>query len=216
MKKVLITAFACLAVMAMSCQNTNNEDKENAAQVALIKQRVERMLQMHDFYDADKLLTTELYALQTKAQDVYFWANFFPGFQWDLAVQDACSEDRGSVIEEVTIVDSLHCDVAMRYIDSTCYNAPYVLKLLKENGEWRINDVLFNGSSLHDDCISFYEDVIETYTTDDPEDIMEFLRSEEPDENFYANPFPGCICNGSNILMDRRPNQRVASSSSRK
>ncbi|PWA92510.1 GDP-fucose protein O-fucosyltransferase [Artemisia annua] len=40
--------------------------------------------------------------------------------------------------------------------------------------------------------------------------------SPRVEENFYANPFPGCICNGSNILMDRRPNQRVASSSSRK
>ncbi|GJY05545.1 hypothetical protein Tco_0696505 [Tanacetum coccineum] len=32
------------------------------------------------------------------------------------------------------------------------------------------------------------------------------------EENFYANPFPGCICHGSTLLMDRRPNQRGAAS----
>nr|GEU46959.1 GDP-fucose protein O-fucosyltransferase [Tanacetum cinerariifolium] len=32
------------------------------------------------------------------------------------------------------------------------------------------------------------------------------------EENFYANPFPGCICHGSSLLMDRRPNQRGAAS----
>ena len=192
MKKVLIAAFAFLAVIAMSCQNTGNGGKEQASKEkeneAQIKQRVEQMMQMHELFDADKILTTELYDLQTKAQSVHFWANFFPGFQWDLAVQDACSENRSAVIEGVTPVDSLHCDVAMRYVDSTCYEAPYTLKLLKEKGEWRIDDVIFNETSLREDCVTFYEDVIETYKTEAPEDIMEFLMSEEPDEDYYASP----------------------------
>ena len=81
------------------------------------------------------ILTADLLALQEKAQGVHFWGNFFPGFQWDLAVQDACSENRETKIEGITPVDSLHCDVAMRYVDSTCYDDPYTLKLLKENGE---------------------------------------------------------------------------------
>ena len=189
MKKTLFAAIAFLAVMAMSCQNTDKK-KEDAAKEfeAQIKQRVEQMMQMHELFDADKILTADLYALQTKAQDVHFWGNFFPGFQWDLAVQDACSENRSAKIEGVTPVDSLHCDVAMRYVDSTCYDDPYTLKLLKENGEWRIDDVLFNESSLREDCKDYYEDMVDTFSTGDPKEIMEFFVGEEPLEANYTDP----------------------------
>ena len=121
MKKTLFAAIAFLAVMAMACQNTNNGGKEQASKEkeneAQIKQRVEQMMQLHELFDADKILTADLLALQEKAQGVHFWGNFFPGFQWDLAVQDACSENRETRIEGVKPVDSLHCDVAMRYVD---------------------------------------------------------------------------------------------------
>lgn len=192
MKKTLFAAIAFLAVMAMACQNTNNGGKEQASKEkeneAQIKQRVEQMMQMHELFDADKILTADLLALQEKAQGVHLWANFFPGFQWDLAVQDACSENRSAKIEGVTPVDSLHCDVAMRYVDSTCYDAPYTLKLLKENGEWKIDDVLFNESSLREDCKDFYEDMVDSYSTEDPKDIMEFFAGEEPLEANYSDP----------------------------
>ena len=192
MKKTLFAAIAFLAVMAMSCQNTNNGGKEQASKEketeAQIKQRVEQMMQMHELFDADKILSADLLALQEKAQGVHLWANFFPGFQWDLAVQDACSENRSAKIEGVTPVDSLHCDVAMRYVDSTCYDAPYTLKLLKENGEWKIDDVLFNESSLREDCKDFYEDMVDSYSTEDPKDIMEFFAGEEPLEANYSDP----------------------------
>ena len=189
MKKTVFAAIAFLAVMAMSCQNTDKK-KEDAAKEfeAQIKQRVEQMMQMHELFDADKILTADLYALQTKAQDVHFWGNFFPGFQWDLAVQDACSENRETRIEGVKPIDSLHCDVAMRYVDSTCYDAPYTLKLLKENGEWRIDDVLFNESSLREDCKDYYEDMVDTFSTGDPKEIMEFFVGEEPLEANYTDP----------------------------
>ena len=189
MKKTVFAAIAFLAVMAMSCQNTDKK-KEDAAKEfeAQIKQRVEQMMQMHELFDADKILTADLYALQTKAQDVHFWGNFFPGFQWDLAVQDACSENRETRIEGITPVDSLHCDVAMRYVDSTCYDDPYTLKLLKENGEWRIDDVLFNESSLREDCKDYYEDMVDTFSTGDPKEIMEFFVGEEPLEANYTDP----------------------------
>ena len=192
MKKTLFAAIAFLAVMAMACQNTNNGGKEQASKEkeneVQIKQRVEQMMQMHELFDADKILTADLLALQEKAQGVHFWANFFPGFQWDLAVQDACSENRSAKIEGITPVDSLHCDVAMRYVDSTCYDDPYTLKLLKENGEWRIDDVLFNETSLREDCKDFYEDMVDSYSTEDPKDIMEFFTGEEPLEANYTDP----------------------------
>ena len=190
MKKTLFAAVAFLAVMAMACQNNGNGSKEDASKEkeAQIKQRVEQMMKMSEVDDADKMLTADLYALQTKAQSVHFWANFFPGFQWDLAVQDACSEHREAKIEGIIPVDSLHCDVAMRYVDSTCYNTPYTLRLLKENGEWRIDDVLFNETSLKEDSKEFYEDVVETYRTEDPKEIMEFFSQEEPIESNYTDP----------------------------
>ena len=191
MKKVLIAAFAFLAVIAMSCQNTGNGGKEQASKEkeneTQIKQRVEQMMQMHELFDADKILSSDLLAFQEKAQSVHFWGNIFHGFQWDNAVQDVCSENRGAKIEGVTPVDSLHCDVAMRYVDSTCYDAPYTLKLLKEKGEWRIDDVLFNGSSLRENCKDFYEDMVDTFSSEDPKEIMEFVLSEEPNEDYYAS-----------------------------
>jgi hypothetical protein len=189
MKKTLFAAVAFLAVMAMACQNTGNEtnSKETAVETQ-IKQRVEQMMKMSEVDDADKMLTAELLALQEKAQSVHFWANIFPGFQWDLAVQDACSENRYAKVESVTPVDAQHCDVAMRYIDSTCYTYPYTLKLINENGQWKIDDVLYNESSMRQDCKDFYEDMVEVYATDSPEEIMEFLLGEEPTEANYTDP----------------------------
>ena len=189
MKKTLLAVVAFLAVMAMACQNTGNEtnSKETAVETQ-IKQRVEQMMKMSEVDDADKMLTAELLALQEKAQSVHFWANIFPGFQWDLAVQDACSENRYAKVESVTPVDAQHCDVAMRYVDSTCYTFPYTLKLINENGQWKIDDVLYNESSMRQDCKDFYEDMVEVYTTDSPEEIMEFLLGEEPTEANYTDP----------------------------
>ena len=93
MKKTLFAVIACLALMATACQNTGKGDKEAASKEveAQVKQRVEQMMQMHEYYDADKLLTADLLALQQQAQSAHFWAVFFPGFQCDLVLMDACS-----------------------------------------------------------------------------------------------------------------------------
>lgn len=192
MKKTLFAVIACLALMATACQNTGKGDKEAASKEveAQVKQRVEQMMQMHEYYDADKLLTADLLALQQKAQGVHFWAVFFPGFQWDLGVMDACSEKQEVKIEGIKPIDSLHCDVAMRYVDEGCYDDPYTLKLLKENGEWKIDDVFYNDgeNTLRDDCKLFYEDVVDSYRTTSPKEIMEFFMYEEPLEENYTDP----------------------------
>jgi len=194
MKKTLFAAIAFLAVMAVACQNTGNGDKEAASKEkefeAQIKQRVEQMINMDVAADAEKLLTADMFALQTMAQGVHFWADYCPGFTWNLGVMDACSLTQEINIEGVKPIDSLHCDVAMRYIDSTCYNDPYTLNLVNENGEWRVNDVTYNEgkSTLRGDCRSFYEEIVNNYRTASPEEIMEFLRQEEPMEELYSDP----------------------------
>ncbi len=192
MKKTLFAVIACLALMATACQNTGKGDKEAASKEveAQVKQRVEQMMQMHEYYDADKLLTADLLALQQQAQSVHFWAVFFPGFQWDLGVMDACSKKQEVKIEGIKPIDSLHCDVAMRYVDEGCYDDPYTLKLLKENGEWKIDDVFYNDgeNTLRDDCKVFYEDVVDSYRTTSPKEIMEFFMNEEPLEEHYTDP----------------------------
>ena len=192
MKKTVFAAIAFLAVMAMSCQNTDNGDKEKAAKEfeAQIKQRIEQMIQLNEYYYADKLLTADMFALQEKAQGVHFWADFCPGFQWDLGIMDGCSANQEKRIEGIKPIDSLHCNVDMRYVDSTCYNEPYTLNLLKENGEWKIDNVTYNEgvNNLREDCKDFYEDMVDNYSTNSPEEIMEFLSQEEPTEANYTDP----------------------------
>lgn len=191
MKKTLFATIAFLAVMAISCQNTGNGNNEQPLKEneELIRQRVEQMMQMNADNDADKLLTADMFALQTKAQSVHFCADICFGFQWDLGVFDVCSQKPEVLIEGIKPIDSLHCDVAMRYVDSSCYNYPYTLKLLKENGEWRIDDVVYKeGNTLREDCKSFYEYMLETYRTTNPKEIMEYMVQEEPMEENYTDP----------------------------
>lgn len=191
MKKTLVVALLFLAAMTMGCKNVGNGGKDAAKETeTLIRQRVEQMIQMHELFDADIILTTDLLALQNMAQGVHFWANFCPGFQWDLGTMDACSEKQEVKIEGVKPIDSLHCDVAMRYVDEGCYDAPYTLNLLKENGEWKINDVTYpeGNGTLRDDLKMFYEDMEDTYRTTDPAEIMEFMLQEEPLEEHYTDP----------------------------
>ena len=194
MKKTLFVAIAFLTMVTMACQNTGNNEpatKEKGNE-ELIKQRVEQMIKMDADVDADKLLTADMFALQSRAQGVHFCADYCFGFQWDLGVMDACSQKQEVLIDSIKPIDSLHCDVAMRYVDSICYNDPYTLKLLKEKGEWRIDDVVYQeGGTLRNECKSFYEDMVNTYRTTDPKEIMEFLSQEEPLEENYTDP--ACI-----------------------
>lgn len=191
MKKTLFAAIAFLAVMAMSCQNSGKRDEEAAMKEFenQIKQRVEQMIQMHELFNADQILTADMLAVQQKAQSVHFWADFCRGFQWDLGTMDVCSENPEVKIVGVKPIDSLHCDVDMRYVDPDCYNTPYTLNLLKENGEWKIDDVTYEGGgTLREDCKDFYEDMVETYRTTSPDEVMEFLSQEEPSEANYTDP----------------------------
>ena len=188
MKKTLFVTVVFLAMMTIACQNKKEKNLVNKEEV---KQRVEKMMQMDADTDAKELLTADLYALQKRSQSVHFMADYCWGFQWNLGVMDACSETQTVQIEAIRPVDSLRCDVDMRYIDKGCYDEPYTLNLFKEKGEWKIDDVVYNhgqDGTLRGDCKAFYDDMEETYRAMPAEEIMEVLLQEEPLEENYVDP----------------------------
>ena len=193
MKKSMLFSLAAVAMMAMSCQNVENADQQTAKEdnqqtEAAVKQAVEQMMVMDVDKDMDKMLTTEMFTIQQQTQGVHFEGDYFMGFQWNTGVMDACSDNIETKIEGVKLVDSLHSDVAMRYVDEGCYDEPYTLHLLKENSQWKIDDVDFQESTLREQCKLFYEEVAEWYRTESPETIMEFFMTEEPLEENYTDP----------------------------
>ena len=193
MKKSMLFSLAAVAMMAMSCQNAGNGGQETAKEdnqqtEAAVKQAVEQMMVMDVDKDMDKMLTTEMFAIQQQTQGVHFEGDYFMGFQWNTGVMDACSDNIETKIEGVKLVDSLHSDVAMRYVDEGCYDEPYTLHLLKENGQWKIDDVDFQESTLREQCKLFYEEVAEWYRTESSETILEFFMTEEPLEENYTDP----------------------------
>ena len=193
MNKIVFFSLAIVAMVAMSCQNSGNVSqktatKENQQIEASVKQSVEQMMLMDVDKDADRILTAEMFSIQQQTQGVHFEGDYFMGFQWNTGVLDACSENIETRIEAVKVIDSLHSDVAMRYVDEGCYDEPYTLHLLKENGQWKIDDVDFQVSTLREQCKLFYEEVAEWYRTESPETIMEFFMTEEPLEENYTNP----------------------------
>ena len=177
-----------LAAMAISCQHTG---KEKALKINEdeIRQRVEEMMQLDD----EQILTVDMLAIQQHAESVHFEGAYCFGFEWNTGVLDACSEPTLS-IEGVKPVDSLHCDVDMRYVDEGCYDFSYTLNLLKEKGQWRIDNVTYEEgiyANLRVECEAFYEDVAELYRVTDAEEVMANLLSEEPDSWCYISP--SCI-----------------------
>ena len=193
MKTLKIAVIAFLAVVAISCDNSG-EKKPAVPEYqteAFVKQQVEQMMQLNSYFDMDQLLSAELLALQQKAQSVHFYADFFHGFNWNTGIMDACSDEQTTSIEGVKPIDSLHCDVDMRYVDEGCYDEPYTLHLLWENGQWKIDDMNYGdemSATLRDDCKEFYEYMENLYATTPAKEIMEEMEQEEPMEAVYSDP----------------------------
>ena len=193
MKKAMLFSLGALAMIALSCQNARNGGEKTIPNVnqqieASVKQTVEQMMLMDAVNDMDKLLTADMLALQQQTLGVHFEGDYFQGFQWNTGVLDVCSEEVGTKIEGVKLIDSLHSDVAMRYVDAGCYDEPYTLHLLKEDGQWKIDNVDYQEGTLRDQCKAFYEEVAEWYRTESPETILDFFMTEEPSEENYTDP----------------------------
>lgn len=193
MKKSFLFSFAVLGMMAMSCQNVGNAGKEttnegNLPTEASVKEAVEQLMLLDVDEDADEILTAEMFAIQQQALGVHFEGDYFMGFQWNTGVMDACSESIETRIEAVKVLDSLHSDVAMRYVDEGCYDEPYTLHLLNEDGVWKIDDADYLETTLREQCKLFYDEVAEWYRTTSPEDVMDAFMAEEPSEESYTDP----------------------------
>lgn len=196
MKLLKVAVIACVAVMAIGCDNASKKKPAvpEYQTEAFVKQRVEQMMQLNEYFDMDQLLSDDLLALQKKAQGVHYYADFCRGFSWNTGVMDACSDNISVSITGVRPVDSLHCDVDMRYVDEGCYDEPYTLHLLWENGQWKIDDVNYGdemSATLREDCKDFYSNMVEVYTTRPAAEIMEEMKEEEPLEEVYNDP--ACI-----------------------
>lgn len=193
MKKSLLFSLAVLAMMAMSCQNAGNGGQEttkedNQPTEAAVKQAVEQMMLIDVDKDADKILTAEMHALQQQALGVHYEGDYFMGFQWNTGVLDACSENAETTIEGVKVIDSLHADVDMRYLDEGCYDETYTLHLLNEGGQWKIDDVDYQVGTLREECKAFQEEVADLYATRPVEEVLACLLGEEPTEENYSDP----------------------------
>ena len=182
MKKVL-WVLVLLGVMA-SCGNVGNKGKDT--EETIIRQRVEEMI----LSGTNEILTSELLAIQQHAQSVYFEDAYFFGFEWNTGVFDVCNDVSLDIVD-IKLIDSLHSDVKMHYLDEGCYDFHYTLNLLKRNGQWWIDDVTYDEGiypTLRVEAEAFYEDVAELYRVVSPEEIMEYLLNEEPSENSYTEP----------------------------
>lgn len=186
--KTFFSMIAVLALMAISCQNSNKGDKASVSEETLVLQCVERMM----VSDVDQILSEDMLALQNRAKSVHYDGYYYWGFEWNTGVFDVCSEDADAKIEGVHLRDSLHCDVDIRYVDEGCYDIPYTLNLLKEQGQWKIDEVVYHDGqdshTLRGDCEAFYEDVAEMYATNPANEVMDFLLGEEPTEESYTEP----------------------------
>jgi hypothetical protein len=183
MKKTVFAIVAVLVVMAMACNQSGKGGKVSASVQNEVRQSVEKMM----LSDVDQILSADLLSLHQQASLVHFYGNYFMGFDWSTGVFDVCSEDADASIEAIKPIDSLHCDVEMRYVDKGCYDEPYTLHLLKEKGQWKIEDVDYTDGSLRDRCKMFNYEVAEWYRTKPAEEIVAYLLEEEPAEEYYSD-----------------------------
>ena len=173
-----------LLIVTTSCQEGRN--KATDTEETKIRQRVEEMI----LSGTNEILTSELLAIQQHAQSVSFEDAYFFGFEWNTGVYDVCNDVSLDIVD-IKLVDTLHSDVKMHYLDEGCYDFNYTLNLLKRNGQWWIDDVTYDEGiypTFRVEAEAFYEDVAELYRVASPEEIMEYLLNEEPSENSYTEP----------------------------
>jgi len=198
MRKKLLAIFAFIALLASACQNnsggntTTEKLADNHQTEAFIRKTVEQMMEK----PTDQIMTDFIYNLQQNASSVSYEAEFFFGFEWNGGVFDVCSENAGVRIDSIRVTDSTHSFVDMRWFDEPCYDIPYTLQLLWEDGQWKINEVEYHedvvggddANTLSGRCRDFYQNIAQYYSEKPADEIMAYLLTEEPSEESYTKP----------------------------
>lgn len=207
MKATKLILWAVMAVMAVACQA--NENKSAAVTEATpaaapaasqkteaaVRQRVEAM-KLVEYKDQDQILTKGLMKEIAHAHSIFniSESDLYVGFEWAPGLLDVCGDKEPEVkIDKVNLIDDNRATVDMLYLDKPCYEIPYQLLLLWEDGAWKIDDVGYGEQeegwgTLRDQCDTYYNIMVESYKNDLAQDVFENILSWEPTEENYNDP----------------------------
>lgn len=196
-----------MALMAVACQANENKSaasaEANPAAVpvasqkteAAVRQRVEEM-KLVEYKDQDQILTKGLQEEIAHAHSIFniSESDLYVGFEWAPGILDVCGDKEPEIkIDKVEVIDENRAAVDMLYVDKPCYEIPYQLNLLWEDGAWKIDDVAYSEQeagwgTLRDQCHTYYDIMVESYKNDLARDILENILSWEPTEQDYNDP----------------------------
>ena len=207
MKATKLILWAVMAVMAVACQANENKSAAvtEAAPAAApaasqkteaaVRQRVEAM-KLVEYKDQDQILTKGLMKELAHAHSIFniSESDLYVGFDWAPGILDVCGDKEPEIkIDKVSVIDENRATVDMLYLDKPCYELPYQLLLLWEDGAWKIDDVAYGEQeagwgTLRDQCYTYYNIMVESYKNDLAQDVFENILSWEPTEENYNDP----------------------------
>lgn len=162
-----------------------------------VRQRIEQMIEV-DHGNVDQILTFVLNAMLERAHSIFPVTDddTFVEFAWAPGILDVCNVNGPEVrIEKVSIIAEGHAVADMLYVDKPCYEIPYTLDLLWEDGEWKIDDVIYSEQeeregwrTLRDQCSSLYDLLAQGYINEPAQDVIANMLAMEPTEKDYNDP----------------------------
>ncbi len=208
MKATKLILWAVMAVMAVACQANESKNAEAAEAApqeapaasqkteAAVRQRVEAM-KLVEYKDQDQILTKGLMKEIAHAHSIFniSESDLYVGFEWAPGIMDVCGDKEPEIkIDKVSVIDENRAFVDMLYLDKPCYELPYQLSLLWEDGAWKIDDVAYGEQqeegwgTLRDQCYTYYNIMVESYKNDLAQDVFENIPSWAPSEENYNDP----------------------------
>ncbi len=162
-----------------------------------VRRCVEQMIQVGN-QNVDQILTPTLNAVLAHVHSIFSVTDddTFVEFSWAPGILDVCNVNGPEVrIVNVNIIAGGHAVADMLYVDNPCYEIPYTLDLLWEDGEWKIDDVFYSKQeeregwcTLRDQCSSLYDLLAQGYINQPAQDVIAKMLAMEPTENAYNDP----------------------------